>query len=108
MAEKSDWLKQQGAPTYYNPSLETWGFLHCAQIKDAVDAANCYYRGNSNMLLLCIETEKVIPEITWDTSPYGVVFPHIHGPLNQDAIVDVLEFPIDADGGFILPEKLRG
>ena len=102
-----EWREQENAAFYTHPSLSEVGFLHCAKIPDVVDAANCYYRGTSGLLLLCIDTQKVKPEIKWETSPYGVEFPHLCGRLNKDAIVAVLDFPIDNDGWFIFPEQLR-
>jgi len=107
IAEKVHWLNQQSQPFYRDPSLESLGFLHCAQIKDVVDAANCYYRGKPDRVLLCIDTAKTVPEIKWEMSEYGVQYPHVCGALNRDAIVEVLDFPIDPEGGFVLPEKLR-
>lgn len=107
IAKKDHWLNQQNQPFYRDPSLDTLGFLHCAQIKDVVDAANCFYRGQPDRVLLCIDTAKVTPEIKWETSEYGVQYPHVCGALNRDAIVEVLDFPINAEGWFILPDSFK-
>jgi len=37
----------------------------------------------------------------------GRLFPHLYGPLNLDAVTEVLHFPCDAEGQFVLPAALR-
>lgn len=102
-----DWLKFENETFYEAESLVDVGFLHCAALKDLIDVANCYYRGAADMLLLCIDTDKVNAEIKWETSEYGVSYPHIHGRLNKDAIVEVMEFPSGPDGKFIFLQALE-
>jgi uncharacterized protein (DUF952 family) len=36
----------------------------------------------------------------------GLIFPHIYGDLNLDAVDKVLEFPCQENGGFNLPPDL--
>jgi hypothetical protein len=35
------------------------------------------------------------------------LFPHIYGPLNLDAVTEVMDFPCGPDGRFVLPAALR-
>jgi uncharacterized protein (DUF952 family) len=43
--------------------------------------------------------------ITWEAADQHI-FPHIYGPLNLDAVVDVVQFPRDATGQFLMPTEL--
>ena len=38
----------------------------------------------------------------------GELFPHVYGPINLDAVTNVVPFEPDEDGNFTLPETLSG
>ena len=60
-----------------------------------------------NILLLCIDTAKVEAEIKWeDLGDCGILFPHIYGLLNINAIIDIMAFNKNSDNEFILPKQL--
>ncbi len=98
----------QGA-AYYAPSLETEGFIHCSRPAQILAVANTFYRGLQGTALLWIAPKKVTAKIRWEVpappaahanAPAGGLFPHIYGPLNLAAVVDVVDFPAEADGEF--------
>jgi uncharacterized protein (DUF952 family) len=84
----------------YRPdTLDDEGFIHCSLPEQVEDVAN--HPANDfpdDSLLLCIDESKVDAEIRYEND-----FPHIYGPLNTDAIVSVVAFPITDEGKFGLP-----
>jgi len=94
--------------TYRNTSLTEEGFIHCSTPQQILGTANDYYRGQSGLVLLCISSKKVKSPIVYeDFYEKGMAFPHIYGPLNVDAITQMIDFPSNADGSFSLPDELR-
>ena len=91
------------AASYRAPSLESEGFLHCtAGERNLIGVASRYYAGEpGDWLVLVIDPATVTAEIRWQVQPDGLAYPHIHGPLNLDAVVEVLPFPRDAKGSFL-------
>jgi uncharacterized protein (DUF952 family) len=77
-----------------------------------ITVANAYYRGQKDLLLLVIDEALLGPELRWEPPAGPPVeghstqdrFPHIHGPLNLEAVVRVLDFPPGPDGTFSLPD----
>ena len=60
------------------------------------------------MVLLVIDTSKVIPKIIWeDLRNSGVAFPHIYGLLNKNAIVGVLPHLWSANKEWIPNDELK-
>jgi uncharacterized protein (DUF952 family) len=36
----------------------------------------------------------------------GNLFPHVYGPVNLAAVIKVVDFPVDENGFFALPEEI--
>lgn len=101
MAPAGSW--PPAGPSYTAPSLESEGFLHCtAGERNLIGVASRYYTGEpGDWLVLVIDPAAVTSEIRWQVQPDGMAYPHIQGPLNPDAVVEVLPFPRAADGSFL-------
>lgn len=112
---RGQWLAAQGAGRYSAPSLASEGFIHCSRPRQAVAVAEKFYRGQGGLVLLVIDPDRLKSMLKWeapaDGGPPGLgrgdLFPHIYGPVNVDAVVDVLDFPADAEGHFLLPSALQ-
>ena len=97
---QSAWQVAQAEGTYQAPSLKTEGFIHFSTESQVVATANRFYRGKTDLVLLSVEPSRLKPELRYeDTASHGT-FPHLYGPLNLDAVVDVRLFSPDADGQF--------
>ncbi|SMF83024.1 Uncharacterized conserved protein, DUF952 family [Paenibacillus uliginis N3/975] len=89
---------------YAPASLEKEGFIHCSKPDQVVDVANSIYKGQTGLFLMFIDEEKVESNIVYeDLYELGKLFPHIYGPLNLDAVTQIVEFIPDEDGNFTLP-----
>ncbi len=103
----SAWAEAQQQGQYTADSLSTEGFIHCSTPAQVVYVANERFRGRTDLILLVITSQLVRPPVVYeDCYETGQEFPHIYGPLNLDAVTQILPFPPDADGLFTLPLKL--
>lgn len=101
------WTAAQKEGTYHHESLETEGFIHCSQRDQLVETANLVFRGQTGLVILCIDRHKVGAPVQDDPAPArGDSFPHIYGRLNLDAVVAVVAFAPNAAGEFTLPPDL--
>lgn len=86
---------------YRAPTFEAEGFIHCSTREQVIQVADRRFRGQSGLVLLFIETERVDAEIIYENLEGGPeLFPHIYGELNTDAVAQVAEFAPDDDGYF--------
>jgi uncharacterized protein (DUF952 family) len=117
---KKEWEKAQIEGQYIAPSLDTNGFIHCSTINQTADTANLFFKGQSGLLLLCIDEKKLKSECRYeDPAGNGVaqhdprngsLFPHIYGPINLSSVIAVTDFPSNGNEIFELPkdiEKIR-
>jgi len=109
------WDEAQQNGVYRAESLATEGFIHCSTLSQVLPVAENFYKGQSGLILLAIEPTLLSSDLKWEppsggTPPPGVpdgdLFPHIYGPINLDAVVNVAEFRPDANGRFPIPSIL--
>ena len=114
ITSRTAWLKARERGDYRAESLETEGFIHCSTDEQVVPVAEKFYGGQSDLLLLVIEPELLSSDLKWEPPsggappagvPEGDLFPHIYGPINLDAIVQVFDLQADPDGKYKFPEK---
>jgi uncharacterized protein (DUF952 family) len=83
---------------YRADSLADEGFIHCSHADQVARSANRFYAGQQDLLVLCIDPSRLTSPLREEPSSAGEVFPHIHGPLNRDAVVGVETLQRGPDG----------
>jgi uncharacterized protein (DUF952 family) len=82
---------------YWAASLATEGFIHCS-FADQLDAVlQRYYSGAEWVVVLEIESERLMSRMIKEPSTNNEIYPHIYGPINRDAIVSVVERKLASD-----------
>ena len=98
-----DWQAAQEAGEYRVDSLTTEGFIHCSRPEQVIDVANRYFSGadggRADLLLVWMDPSKLTAELRWEPSE-GDIYPHLYGPLNLAAVIQVSTFLPDDDGVF--------
>jgi uncharacterized protein (DUF952 family) len=86
-------------------SLEDEGFIHCSRPSQVQQVIDGFYADvEHDLLLLAVDTDRLSSPWQLDDVPGAPEpFPHIYGPMNVDAVVDVLPLRRVADG-FVLPD----
>lgn len=107
------WEQAQANGTYRGDTLDAEGFIHFSTPAQAVMVANARFKGHTGLLLLVVDPARLSAELRYE-APFEAsnpaeaaqLFPHLYGPLNLDAVVDVRSFEPGADGFFTLPDGL--
>ena len=99
--------RRAGAEAYSPEMFPVDGFVHCSTEDQVVKVADIRFRGQKELVLLCIDTNKVKAEIRYENLEGGrELFPHIYGEIDTDAVVQVAEFKPNINGHFALPAIL--
>jgi len=111
IVKRREWQQAVDCGTYAPPSLQAEGFIHCSTHAQTLDTANHWFRGQQDLVLLHIDPRRLAVPLRLE-QPAGrdderreERFPHIYGPLNLDAVVQVVDFPCEAgpSGSFRWP-----
>lgn len=94
-------------PAYYPADYKREGFIHCTRgAKQVVIVANRYYRGDKRpFVVLVINETAVTAQLKDELAADGLLYPHLYGPLNRDAILNVVPMPRLSDGSFLPPDQ---
>ncbi|MEM9419723.1 MAG: DUF952 domain-containing protein [Planctomycetota bacterium] len=107
ITQEQAWSDAQAEGRYEAPSLHSQGFIHCSTNEQVLDVANVLFKDQTDLVLLCINRDKIVPEVRYENCEDGDrLFPHIYGPLNLDAVLDIVPFTADDDGSFQLPRQV--
>lgn len=86
----AEWEKAKPTGAYASASLALEGFNHCCTAAQVEGVLQRYFAGKSGLVKLTIDTEKLTSQLVYDWSPsVQDTFPHIYGPINTDAVVEV-------------------
>ncbi|MDY6873070.1 MAG: DUF952 domain-containing protein [Chloroflexota bacterium] len=99
-----DWTAAKAAGEYRPESLATGGFIHFSLRRQVERVANAFYRDQNDLLLLEIDQDQLDAEVRFeDLLDEGMLFPHLYGPLNLDAVVGVQPMQRNKSGDYVLP-----
>jgi len=106
MLPSSEWesFVQSRTTQYRAASLAGEGFMHCTVgERNLIAVATRYYAADPTTAwtVLVIDPARVRSELRWQPQPDGLVYPHVHGPLNIDAIIESRPFRRTPSGAFL-------
>ena len=105
---RSDWAHAQVVGTYHAASIDSEGFIHFSTAAQVQQTANNYYQGHDDLVVLVIDTDKIQHELKWELASNGQKFPHVYGDLNLDAVMRVVDLPMQPDGSFKVDPAIFG
>ena len=106
ITQRQEWERAKQEGSYEAPSLASEGFIHCSTGDQVIQTANRLFQGQSGLVLLEIDTDRVGAEIKYENCEGGQEnFPHIYGPLNPASVVRVMAFEPGEDGSFAALHK---
>ncbi len=81
------WEHFKTRPSYEAESLATEGFIHCSYEHQLDAVLERYYKDAKEVIILSIETDKVLAKLVEEPSTGDEIYPHIYGRLNHNAVV---------------------
>jgi glutathione S-transferase len=83
-------------------SLEAEGFIHCSRWEQLPGVLERFYTGAGPLLLLVVDEDRLTAPWRDDEIAPGVFFPHVYGPVDLDAVVEVRPVEPQPDGSYSL------
>lgn len=89
---KKNWEHALLVGQYETETLSEEGFIHCSTIDQVEGVLERYYSGMNGLVKLKIDKQMVERPLIFELAgSINEVFPHIHGALNLNAVVEVTD-----------------
>ena len=86
----SEWNDAKQKGYYESRALKEEGFIHCSEYRQIHDVFKRYYIDKKYLVKLTIQTNDLTSQLIYDWSnAIEDTFPHVYGPINLDAVVNV-------------------
>lgn len=94
------WEAVRHCQTYQPEHYEADGFVHCTDGEQyLLGVANTFYRDDERpYVVLVLDVDRLQSPVRYDDP--AQIYPHIYGPVNLDAVVEVQRAVRLADGSF--------
>ncbi len=70
------------------------GYIHFSTSEQAEETAAKHFAGESDLLLVAIDSDRLGDALKWEVSRGGALFPHLYAPLSLDAVTRVAPLPL--------------
>jgi uncharacterized protein (DUF952 family) len=79
------------------------GFIHFSTADQLAGTAAKHFAGQSDLILIAVDAVRLGPQLKWEPSRGGALFPHLYAPLPLDAVRWVETLADEIDGHRPLP-----
>ena len=92
---RPEWEVALAAGRYEGSALDRAdGFIHFSTADQAPETARRHFRGQGDLMVLAVEAGRAGAALKWEASRGGDLFPHLHGPLPCEWVVEARPAPL--------------
>ena len=103
---RQEWETAQANGLYEGSEVDRRdGFIHLSASHQVRATAQKHFSGITDLLLVSVAEEALSPNLKWEVSRGGDLFPHIYGALPLSVISKVIPLPL-VNGAHQFPEGL--
>ena len=106
--KKEAWKQVEHEDFWGEDEIRKSGFIHCSTVKYLWRVLPGFEDTDEDMVLLCIDERKLNTKLLYedDETYQGRYYPHVYGPINNSAVVYVLDYLKDPDGHYLKNPEL--
>lgn len=99
IATQAEWRAAEASGCYTGSADDLRdGFIHFSAPGQIAGTRDKHFAGQTDLLLVCVNTEQLGTALKWDMSRGGKAFPHLYGDLPLAAVSAVMALRDDASG----------
>jgi uncharacterized protein (DUF952 family) len=84
------WAQFQADGIFHGAPIDiTDGYIHMSTADQLSETLSKHLTGQDNLTIATIDLTGFGPELVWEPSRGGALFPHLYAPLPMAAVIDV-------------------
>lgn len=84
------------------------GFVHFSTARQLAGTLEKWFRGQQGLVLLAVDSATVAPDLRWEPSRGGDLFPHVYGRVGREHVLQRWSLQTDASGVPEVPTGVSG
>lgn len=81
------------------------GYIHFSTAAQVVETAAKHFATENDLVLVTLDAERLGPDLKWEPSRGGALFPHLYRTLRMDDVLNDTALPLGRSG-HIFPKEL--
>lgn len=87
---RADWRAAEAQGEFRGSAVDLAdGFIHFSAGDQVQETLRRHFADQADLVLVAVEAESLGPELKWEPSRGGALFPHLYGPLPTGLAVSV-------------------
>jgi len=96
---RDEWREAEAAGVFAGSAVDLAdGYIHFSTADQAPETAAKWFSGRTDLRLVAVEADALGPDLRWEPSRGGALFPHLYGPLPTAQALFARPLPLGADG----------
>lgn len=91
IVKETHWNTYEKSEMYFSETFNTENFIHLSEASQVKGVLERYYKNQQNLLVLCIEKEKLSSKLIYEKATNDEYFPHLYGGLNIEAVSKIIK-----------------
>jgi uncharacterized protein (DUF952 family) len=94
----TEWAAALGTGLFTGSAVDLAdGFIHFSTADQARETARRHFSGQTGLMILVVESETLGPDLRWERSRGGDLFPHLYATLATSDVLDARPAPLGDD-----------
>jgi len=99
------WHAAEARGIFHGSGIDlTDGFIHFSTRAQVFETAARHFAGQSDLVLVAIDGDRLGEALTWEPARSGDLFPHLYEPLDLAAMLWAKPLPLDQSGRHSFPD----
>lgn len=82
------------------------GFIHLSSAQQLEATAHRHFKGQDGLVVIAFLAHALAPDLKWEPSRGGDLFPHLYAPLDTRAAQTVFDMKLDGQGLPVIPKEV--
>ncbi|NNF77713.1 MAG: DUF952 domain-containing protein [Rhizobiales bacterium] len=107
VCDRKEWSAAKQAGCYGGAPVDLAdGYIHFSTSGQLAETVSKHFAGKKDLMLVAVNTEHLGPQLRWEPSRGGALFPHLYEDLSLRHVIWEQPLPLE-DGRHVLPDLER-